>query len=85
VTNDRTLLFYELEDEAIQRQLWDALLESTRPERETVYLAHMMLRQVEWSARNDGASAVPRFSVEAHSFPSTETSLDSGITEKGSC
>jgi hypothetical protein len=56
-----TLLFYELEDETAQQTLWDALLKLTGPHRTNVYLAHMMLRQVEWSARNHAPSAVERF------------------------
>jgi Phosphotransferase enzyme family len=55
-----TLLFYQFEDEVIQANLWQRLLGIAGPARASVYLAHMMLRQVEWSARHHDAATVNR-------------------------
>jgi hypothetical protein len=46
-----TLLFCTIESEAIEPKLWDAFLEMAGVERAAVWLAHMMLRQVDWDAR----------------------------------
>ncbi len=56
-----TLLFYCLEDETVERRLWEALLDLCGPARSSVYLAHMMLRQVDWSARHHPLATVERF------------------------
>jgi thiamine kinase-like enzyme len=46
-----TLLFYAHRNPEIEAKLWTALLDLAGVPRASVYLAHMMLRQVEWSAR----------------------------------
>jgi Phosphotransferase enzyme family len=62
-----TLLFYE-QDETNQAKLWQALLELAGRQRATVYLAHMMLRQVEWSARHHDAATVQHYLKRSEMF-----------------
>lgn len=61
-----TLLFYSSSSEEVERELWRALFEQTGPDRAAVYLAHMMLRQVEWEARNERHQGVQRFLRRSH-------------------
>jgi len=50
-----TLLFYSHDDEDLHRRLWSPLLELASPRIATVYLAHLIHRQVEWSIRHHPA------------------------------
>jgi phosphotransferase family enzyme len=56
-----TLLFYAYENEAVRAVLWTALFELAGPHRAAVYLAHMMQRQVGWSARHHPDAAVQHY------------------------
>ena len=47
-----TLLFYSYDRPAARDLLWSALMERTSPTWSAVYLAHMVLRQVEWAVRH---------------------------------
>ncbi len=47
-----TLLFYSYEDAEIRVQLWHEVLERAGPGCVSIYLAHLILRQVEWSIRH---------------------------------
>jgi aminoglycoside phosphotransferase (APT) family kinase protein len=53
-----TLLFYAYERPDLRSWLWEQLLGRTSPEWAVVYLAHMVLRQVEWSVRHYPGSTV---------------------------
>lgn len=46
-----TLLFYSYEDCAVRQQLWQYALQRASLRLLSVYLAHMILRQVDWSLR----------------------------------
>jgi aminoglycoside phosphotransferase (APT) family kinase protein len=65
VTGDRafdlaTLLFYLYDDEDIRAVLSARILELTSRRAAAAYLAHMVLRQVEWSVRHYPAVAETR-------------------------
>lgn len=47
-----TLLFYGYEDELVRQMLWQKALEWASIEALSVYLAHLVLRQVDWSLRH---------------------------------
>lgn len=47
-----TLLFYSYEDAEIRERLWHEVLECAGPGCASMYLAHLILRQVEWSIRH---------------------------------
>jgi aminoglycoside phosphotransferase (APT) family kinase protein len=53
-----TLLFYSYGDEDVRRRLWSRLLELARPGIATVYLSHLIHRQVEWSIRHHSARII---------------------------
>lgn len=44
-----TLLFYAYDDPTMLQQLWQSALELASPQLLSVYCAHMILRQVDWS------------------------------------
>lgn len=46
-----TLLFYAYDDPAMRQQLWQSALEHASSQLLSVYCAHMILRQVDWSLR----------------------------------
>lgn len=52
-----TLLFYSYENAEIRERLWYEVLERTVPRCVSIYLAHMILRQVEWSIRHHPGTA----------------------------
>lgn len=53
-----TLLFYAYDDLSLREQLWQALLAGTSLNILSVYLAHLMLRQTDWSLRfHDAATS----------------------------
>ena len=47
-----TLLFYTYENDATRDELWQAAVATSGIEWTVVYLAHLVLRQVEWTARH---------------------------------
>jgi hypothetical protein len=49
-----TLLFYAWDAPAVRDQLWQHTLERVGPGVLSVYLAHLILRQVDWSIRHHG-------------------------------
>jgi hypothetical protein len=53
-----TLLFYSYDDPAMREALWREALLRARPGMLRVYMAHLILRQVEWSARHHDRSTV---------------------------
>ncbi len=55
-----TLLFYVYDHEVLRRRIGAQLLELAGSRVARAYLAHMVLRQVEWSVRNYPAAAATR-------------------------
>ena len=55
-----TLLFYGYDDDDLRRPLSARLLELTNPRAARAYLAHMVLRQVDWSLRHHPAAPATR-------------------------
>jgi hypothetical protein len=55
-----TLLFYHYDHDDIRDVLRARLLNLTAPETACAYLAHMVLRQVDWSLRHHPAAAATR-------------------------
>jgi Ser/Thr protein kinase RdoA (MazF antagonist) len=53
-----TLLFYVYDHEEIRRRLWARILKLTSRTAAEAYLAHMVLRQVEWSLRHYPGAAM---------------------------
>jgi hypothetical protein len=53
-----TLLFYSYADTEVRGALWQEALELAKPGILRVYLAHLILRQVEWSARRHDRATV---------------------------
>jgi aminoglycoside phosphotransferase (APT) family kinase protein len=53
-----TALFYSYEDPPVRDRLWTAVLELANPRVTAAYLAHMILRQVDWSLRHHPAADV---------------------------
>ena len=51
-----TLLFYLYDHEPSRRRLWDVAIATSGPDWVTVYLCHLVLRQVEWSVRHRAGS-----------------------------
>jgi len=47
-----TLLFYSYDNEATRGLLWDRAIAISGPQWTAVYLAHLVLRQVEWTVRH---------------------------------
>jgi hypothetical protein len=56
-----TLLFYSWNTPAVRDQLWQHILTRISPQVLGVYLAHMSLRQVDWSIRHHGSQAVSQW------------------------
>ena len=56
-----TLLFYTWPFAEFREALWRALLERTTPGAVAVYLAHMIVRQLDWSMRHHEKAIVDRF------------------------
>ena len=62
-----TLLFYTYDLDATRADLWEATTAISGPEWTAVYLCHLVLRQVEWSARHrPGTPEESRFLDIAH-------------------
>ena len=62
-----TLLFYGYDHEGVRERLRARLLELVSPPAARAYLAHMVLRQVDWSLRyHPGAAATRRHLRLAH-------------------
>lgn len=53
-----TLLFYSYDIPEVRRQLWDHVLSLAGPGAVAVYLAHLVLRQTEWSIRHEHPPSV---------------------------
>jgi aminoglycoside phosphotransferase (APT) family kinase protein len=56
-----TLLFYCWEISELQDRLWSCALDRAGPRMLGVYLAHMILRQVDWAIRHHGAADTARW------------------------
>jgi len=56
-----TLVFYSWDMPAVRDQLWQHILTRISPQVLRIYLAHMILRQVDWSIRHHGADATTRW------------------------
>jgi aminoglycoside phosphotransferase (APT) family kinase protein len=56
-----TLVFYSWDTPAVRDQLWQHILARISPTVLSVYLAHMILRQVDWSIRHHGPQATTRW------------------------
>ena len=56
-----TLLFYGYEQPVIRERLLRAALDRATPAALTLYLAHLIVRQVDWSIRHHTAQAVARW------------------------
>ncbi len=56
-----TLLFYSYDDGGVREQLWQYTLERANIHLLTVYLAHLMLRQVDWSLRHHDQPTIERY------------------------
>lgn len=56
-----TLLFYSYADPDIRRALWQETLRWAKPGILCVYMAHLILRQVEWSARHHDRATVDQW------------------------
>ncbi len=63
-----TLLCYTWEHPEVRDRLWASALERAGPEMLGVYLAHMILRQVDWAIRHHGAAATAAWCRTAHSI-----------------
>jgi Ser/Thr protein kinase RdoA (MazF antagonist) len=61
-----TLLFYVYDADGARPALWTRLLELRSPAVAAVYLAHVMLRQVEWSLRLHAPQVGRRYIDRAH-------------------
>jgi len=55
-----TLLFYTYDDDATRPALWDRAIAISGPRWTAVYLAHLVLRQVEWTVRHHPGGAQER-------------------------
>jgi hypothetical protein len=56
-----TLLFYSWDTPAVRDQLWQHILARISPQVLQVYLAHLILRQVDWSIRHYSPNATTRW------------------------
>ena len=56
-----TLLFYSYDDRTVREQLWQYALERASLRLLSVYLAHLILRQVDWSLRYHDQGTVERY------------------------
>jgi aminoglycoside phosphotransferase len=56
-----TLLFYSNDDHTVCEQLWHSALERANIELLSVYLAHLILRQVDWSLRHHDQSTIDHY------------------------
>jgi hypothetical protein len=56
-----TLLLYSWELPEVRYRLWSCALDRAGPRMLGVYLAHMILRQVDWAIRHHGATATARW------------------------
>lgn len=56
-----TLLFYSYEDLPVRERLWQYALERASLNLLSVYLAHLILRQVDWSLRHHDQATIDRF------------------------
>jgi hypothetical protein len=56
-----TLGFYSLEDQATSKWILDHALDISGPDAVALYLAHMILRQVDWSIRHHDAMTIKRY------------------------
>jgi hypothetical protein len=56
-----TLLFYNYEAEDVREQLLSEIFERVNPQVVSVYLAHLILRQLDWSIRHHTQATVERW------------------------
>ncbi|HLI78870.1 MAG TPA: phosphotransferase [Candidatus Binataceae bacterium] len=63
-----TMLFYTWPFEDFREALWRALLERTTRAAAAVYLAHMIVRQLDWSMRHHDAATVGRYLGDARAI-----------------
>jgi aminoglycoside phosphotransferase (APT) family kinase protein len=56
-----TLLFYAYDEQPVRTALWERGLALTTPGAFAVYLAHLILRQVDWSLRLHGTPVATRY------------------------
>jgi thiamine kinase-like enzyme len=68
-----TLLFFLYDDERLRALLWRVLLERLSVPALSVYVAHMILRQVDWSIRFYDRLTVERFLHRGYAILSTLT------------
>lgn len=63
-----TLLFYSYEDLEVREQLWQYALERASLNLLSVYLAHLILRQVDWSLRYHDQKTIDRYLKRGHTL-----------------
>jgi hypothetical protein len=56
-----TLLFYSYDDSGVREQIWQYALERANIHLLSIYLAHLMLRQVDWSLRHHDPPTIERY------------------------
>jgi aminoglycoside phosphotransferase (APT) family kinase protein len=56
-----TLLFYSYDDLEVRKQLWQYVLERATLNLLSVYIVHLILRQVDWSIRHHNQTTIERF------------------------
>lgn len=56
-----TLLFYSYDDHIVRKQLWKSTLERANLKLLSVYLAHLILRQIDWSLRHHNQRTIERY------------------------
>jgi thiamine kinase-like enzyme len=66
-----TLLFYTYQIPAVQDWLWKLALARGRPGVLGVYLAHMIVRQIDFSIRHHGTAAVDHWLTYAQGLVAT--------------
>lgn len=56
-----TLLFYAYDDLRVRKQLWDSIVQRCSQKVLSVYMAHMILRQIDWSLRHHSQEVIERY------------------------
>lgn len=63
-----TLLFYSYDDLKVREQLWQHALERASLDLLSVYLAHLILRQADWSLRHHDQTTIDRYLNRGHAL-----------------
>lgn len=66
-----TLLFYSYDVPEMREILWQYILERASPKLLSVYLAHLILRQVDWSLRHHDQATIDCYLSRAHAILSS--------------